>query len=131
MRIEPLPIRRHRWGLAPLVDVVFLLLVFFMLVSSLQDVHSLAVHAPATAAGSGMEDAVLLRVLEDGRLNLDGSPVDVVELTVKIKNHLSRNPEQTVWVRPAARVPLQRLVDVLDRLHASGVRHVKLDNEET
>lgn len=130
MRIEPLSPRRRPWGLTPLVDVVFLLLVFFMLVSNWQDLRSLELQAPAEAAGAGTEGAVLVRVLKDGSLALNGLPVDLTELAVQVKANLSHTPEQPVRVRPAAAVPLQRLVDVLDRLRSSGVRHLKLVNEE-
>jgi biopolymer transport protein ExbD len=129
MRIEPLPICRRRWGLTPLVDVVFLLLVFFMLVSSWQELRSLELKAPTTVGGSGIKGAVLVRVLPDGSLDLNGVSVDLTELTVQIRGYLSHTPEQQVLVRPAATVPLQDLVDVLDRLHAMGVANLNLIKE--
>lgn len=126
MRIEPLPSRGRRWGLTPLVDVVFLLLVFFMLVSSWQDLRSLELQAPATAGVGAIEGAVLVRVLEDGRLDLNGLRMDLTTLSVQIQAYLSHTPEQQVLVQPADTLPLQRLVDVLDQLHSVGVRNLHL-----
>lgn len=125
MRFEPARSRRRLISLTPLIDVVFILLVFFMLASSFLDWRSIALNAPAGRTGSGMEGAILVRV-GTSSLDLNGEPLDINQLGERVRTYLARDPEQSVVVRPEAGVALQRLVTVLDRLAESGGRNISL-----
>lgn len=73
MRIE-LPRSRKRFiSLTPLINVVFILLVFFMLASNYLQWRSIELNAPAVqAAGSPLEGAILVRLRTDGSIDLNG-----------------------------------------------------------
>lgn len=129
MRIEPVPPRRRRSFLAPMVDVVFLLLLYFMLVANVQDLRALPLNAPALTASASAEDAVVIRIGADGALALNGAPVGPDALETRLRDALNHDPDLTVWVRPASAVPLQQLVWVMDRVRATGVRHLNLVSE--
>ena len=59
--------RRALVSLTPLIDVVFILLLFFMLASNFLDLHSIALDAPTGAAGKpAVEGALLVDVRLDG-----------------------------------------------------------------
>lgn len=128
MRIELSPPRRHRLGLTPLVDVVFLLVVFFMLISTFQDLRSVSLETTSATGGGAMEGTVLVRVLDDGGLDLNGASLGLDQLEAEIRRYLDHNPEQQVLVQPQSTVSLQRLVDVLDRLRRAGVVRLTLTN---
>ena len=119
---------RARIGLTPLVDVVFILLVFFMLASSFLDWRSVELAAPAAApaaAEAGFEGAMFVEVGADS-LRLGGVPVTGDALAARIAERLAAVPDQRVLVQPAAGVAMQRRVAVLDRLDAAGARGVSL-----
>lgn len=127
MRIELSSRSRRRSSLTPLIDVVFLLLVFYMLVSRLVSLQTINLNAPVIESQGGtMEGAVLVRLLENGRLDLNGIPLDLNQLQNRVRDYLARNPQQPFLVRPAPSVPLQPLVDVLDRLNKAGASHITL-----
>ena len=118
--------RRALISLTPLIDVVFILLVFFMLASSFLDWRSIGLTAPTAGAPAGtMEGAVLVEVRADG-LRLAGRPVTLDELDARIRTRLAEKRDQSVFVKPAPGVPLQQAVAVLDRLTAAGVTRLSL-----
>ena len=118
--------RRPLISLTPLIDVVFILLVFFMLASSFLDWRAIALDAPATAAaGASMEGALLVEVRPDG-LRLGGENVSLDALVQRAAALLEKKPERRVLIRPDAGVDVQRVVAVLDRLAAAGVGNLSL-----
>ncbi len=120
--------RRAVIGLTPLIDVVFILLVFFMLASSFLDWRAIDLKAPAAAvaaAGTGMEGALLVEVRQDG-VRLSGERLSTGALEARVAERLAESPERRIVVRPAAGLELQRVVTVLDALEAAGARELSL-----
>lgn len=118
--------RRARLPLTPLIDVVFILLVFFMLASSFADWRSLrlAVAEPAGGAPSA-EGAVLVDLRTDG-LRLGGAPVAAEAFEARLAARLAAEPDLRVLVRPARGVSVQDTVTLMDRLEALGVSRAAL-----
>ena len=118
--------RRALISLTPLIDVVFILLIFFMLASSFLDWRAIELNAPAqAAAGTSVEGALLVEVRSDS-LRLSGETVSLDALASRISARLETAPDQRVLVRPASGVALQQAVAVLDRLKAAGVSELSL-----
>lgn len=118
--------RRATIGLTPLIDVVFILLIFFMLASSFLDWRSIEVSAGTTgAARPGLTGALLIDIRTDG-LRLSGAPVTPAELSQKIAARVAMRADQRIVVRPGAGVDVQRTVAVLDRLAVAGAHDVTL-----
>lgn len=113
--------RRPLISLTPLIDVVFILLVFFMLASSFLDWRAIDLNTPQSAvAGGGMESALLVEVCPD-ELRLAGRPMSREALVSRVSELLETDPGRRVLVKPARGVRLQATVDVVDRLDAAGV----------
>lgn len=112
-------------GLTPLIDVVFILLVFFMLVSNFNQFNAIAVNAPAPSAGqdSKMEGAMLIRLNEYGEIDIAGRPVPWDKVAALVKKALAERPEQQVLIKPHAELAIQEVVNLLDELALSGVTH--------
>jgi biopolymer transport protein ExbD len=114
MRIECTPRRRTLISLTPLIDVVFILLVFFMLASNFSQLRAIGVTIPAEAGGPAAgEQPLVVRVHPDGRLDLDGQPVSEDGLAARVRQFADGRP---VLVQPVGDTRLQVLVAVLDRL---------------
>lgn len=119
--------RRALIGLTPLIDVVFILLVFFMLASSYLDWRSIVLSPPAKAAqGGGLEGALLVEVQAGGVLRLSGQPVRLEELDGLVRQRLADKPGQRLVVKPEEAVDLQAVVAVLDSLAAAGAPSISL-----
>jgi biopolymer transport protein ExbD len=126
MRIEPLDRPHRSLRLAPLVDVVFLLLVFFMLVARLETPRTIAIEPPFEAGGGSVKGAVLIRLGPRGELDFNGQAIDVERLPAEISLFLARDFQQRILVQTASSAPLQALVQILDLLNAAGAEHVTL-----
>lgn len=122
------PRRRALIGLTPLIDVVFILLVFFMLATSLggRRAIELAVSAGASGAEGTEAEAVLVEVRRDGRLRLSAAPVSLDALAERIGARMAASPGLRVLVEPAGGVGLGETVRVLDVLSQAGVSRLSL-----
>lgn len=127
MRLDPKRSAGPAIGLTPLIDVVFILLLFFMLASDLDRFNR--VEVDTADAGTEAEDqrsAIFLRVHGDGSYSLVDERLDSRDLRLRISTYLERNPAQAVVVHPDGDVRLQSLIDILDQLTALGVSSLTL-----
>ena len=83
--------RRGRIEIIPMIDVMFFLLVTFMLASlSMQNLHSLAVNLPqGRAAAMQPKTPVTLTITRDSRIFLDNTPVTLETLAATLKPMLN------------------------------------------
>ena len=120
--------RRALVSLTPLIDVVFILLVFFMLVSQFADWRTIRLDAPAEAGsgGAAVRGAVLVRLHDDGGMDVNGRRVAPDRLAARLRAAVDDGPAARVLVQPGSGVTLQRAVRVLDIATAAGAGEVKL-----
>ncbi len=123
LRVPLLQGRRSRAAvsLTPLIDVVFILLIFFMLVSNLQSANMIDLRvADRNAAHTQVRDRALLVTISRDTLQLDGQPLSLAQL----REQVALQPQRQVALEPADGVSLQRVVTVLDQLRGAGASQV-------
>ena len=119
---EPRPPRRI--SLTPMIDVVFLLLVFFMLASRFGSDMQISLNAAGGDAAAYSGPPRLVRIEETGlRLNGVALPEDAL---IEELGRLTETPEDVIVLRSDEAVTLQRLVAVMDRLRAGGFARLVL-----
>ena len=113
-------------SLTPLIDVVFILLVFFMLASSFMDWQSISLDTSAAseADASASEEQPFVVEVREQALSLNGETIALPELIAKAKQRTPLN--QPVSLQAMADTRVQRLVEVLDALNAAGVQPLNL-----
>lgn len=130
MQIQRSLPRKRLVSLTPLIDVVFILLLFFMLASSFVDWRVIGLNLPAgEIADSAEQETLVIGVSRAGKLYLNGAAVTLEGLGDRLRPALARDPAQPVVVQPEADVLLQRIVAVLDQLAAVGVRNLALQRD--
>jgi biopolymer transport protein ExbD len=110
--------KARRVSLTPLVDVVFLLLVFFMLAARFGPERVLPIE-PGGAGVAAWEGPPRLVVVALDGVTLNGRPVPLPDLPGALAP-LMPAPDAPVVLRPAAEADVQALVDVLEGLSAAG-----------
>lgn len=115
---------RRRANFTPMIDVVFLLLIFFMMISRFGDSHALPL-ALAGQGGATWPGAPRLVTISGDGPQLNGAPVALADLAGALVP-LMTAPDDPVVLRPAAGVPLQSLVDVIQVLRHSGLTRLVL-----
>ena len=130
MQLGPQLPSRRLISLTPLIDVVFILLVFFMLASSFLDWRSVDLSVSSgVGAETSAQRAVLISLQSDGSLKIGAEPVAMGTLGSAMTAKLGEDLTQRVVIRSGPGVPLQRAVDTLDRVRAIGATNVSLSRE--
>jgi biopolymer transport protein ExbD len=119
--------KRPLISLTPLIDVVFILLVFFMLASSFTEWRAIDLAtANRTTATPSTDAALLLQVQADGAVDVSGEPLSPDALTARLEVLARADADRRVAVRPAPGVPLQRVVTVMEAASNAGFTSVSL-----
>jgi biopolymer transport protein ExbD len=118
--------------IAPMLDVMFVLLMFFMVMAGQQVKEAeLGVSVPGSGQPSTTaKTPVTIRVAPDGVVTFNDTPVDSREdremprLRARLKALIEAFSEQSVIIRPNDRAPYQRVVDVLNACGAERVKNL-------
>lgn len=113
--------------IAPLIDIVFLLLVFFMLTSTFLRPEAIDLQLPESASAEPSEQTRISVVLDrDGRVLLNGDPVPLDRLRVSIEPLLEKGGDQAITLKSDAHTRVQRLLKVMDEIRAAGGTNIAL-----
>jgi len=120
MRVDPVKRRRRSVGLTPLIDVVFLLLVFFMLASQLgsEALLPLEIGAGSAALSPEVGEVIELRIEAGGALLFGAEAIELPELRTRLGG--PENRALPLHVVPDPEATLQRISEVLDVVQQSG-----------
>ncbi|NVO27956.1 biopolymer transporter ExbD [Donghicola sp. C2-DW-16] len=121
----PAPTRRRSPSLTPMIDVVFLLLVFFMLASR----FGTDMHIPLQMAGQGASAPYsgpprLVDVTPD-TLRVNGVPMEDASALAEVER-LTSNPQDTIILRARDGADIQAIVRVMQLLSGAGFTNLVL-----
>jgi biopolymer transport protein ExbD len=113
--------------MAPLIDVVFQLLIFFMLSSSFA-VPALRLTLPrATIKDSPQPERLVISVDHAGQIFVNSAPVVLDNLVAVLSAHLYEGgAAQAVHIRGDADMPYGRFVQVMDAARQAGARQINI-----
>lgn len=115
----------------PMVDVLFNLLIFFLLATTIAQVER-EMNVTLPFAGSSVPISASLRELiinvdAEGRAVVNGRPIESGALGAMIKDLAAANPQQKVSVRGDRRTAYANIVGVLDICKTNGIQEPYLD----
>ncbi len=111
----------------PLINVVFLLLIFFIMTGALHAVDYFNVNPPSsTSEIPGELDDTVILVGSDGRLAIDNKEVDEVDLQLAVSDKMAAKADTAFRIKADGRVDAARVVEVMELIEAVGVRRVLL-----
>ncbi len=117
--------------MTPMIDIVFLLLIFFLVATTFrQEEREMQIALPiASSAGpiSMTLRELVVNVDENGRMIIAGREVSGEDLLLMITDAVAVNAEQKVTVRGDRRVAYESVVRVLDICKTGGVQQPYLD----
>lgn len=114
--------------LAPMIDIVFLLLIFFIV--SWQFTRSeteLSVSVPTAQEGAEPErqrGEIVINILSDRTLKVEGNTVDLDALLNKLSSIAAQFKNQPVRIRGDGKVDYQRIVEVIDTCQKAGIWNI-------
>lgn len=125
--------RIHAVPLTPLIDVVFLLVVFFMLTSSFVITESLELALPSVKEASlpaGKEKPIVVRMLEKGGLSINNRQIIPESLQSTLEDLLIDNGGRRIVLFSAPDANVQELVSVVDQIYMAGGRNISVLDAE-
>ncbi|MGC9423327.1 MULTISPECIES: ExbD/TolR family protein [Vibrio] len=116
--------------MTPLIDVVFILLIFFILSASFQQQNQIKVERPNSQITDSLSSvSVTVSVDEQGQIWLDNQAVEVAMLTSRIKQKVTQANNVSVVIDVDKSVNSGRLIQVIDKVRIAGVNNVAVATE--
>ncbi|MES1930084.1 GTP cyclohydrolase I [Salinisphaera dokdonensis CL-ES53] len=115
-------------NLTPLIDIVFLLLIFFMVSSRFIDERDLRLELPAaaTAQPSVSEDALVVDVTGEGAYRVDGDTTESAALVASLRALRAQYPDRALRVRADGSAAHTAVVRALDSASQAGFERVEI-----
>lgn len=112
-------------NLAPLIDVIFQLLIFFMLSSSFTFQKGIHVKLPPAVTSEPAQSAtVVLTITDDDVLYFQGRVITVKELREQLKTDPWKG--KPVMIKADRRASLGRIVEIWDLCRELGIEHINI-----
>jgi len=107
--------------LTPLIDVVFILIIFFMLTTSFMRVESLELILPSKGGKAAeRQEVVRLYLYQNGDMQLGNRKVNVDELDASLKKMFTTDAAIKMMVLTQEGVTMQQMVAAMDRINFAG-----------
>jgi len=123
-----IPTRRAAVPLAPMIDILFLLLIFFVTTSTFRAAEQqVDVKLPVAQTGQTTEPTrteVVINIRNDGEIVVGGRVYTLNELHGMLGELVRQYPDERVIIRGDKQVVYERIIGVMDAARAVGVRGI-------
>ena len=114
-------------NMTPLIDMVFILLIFFIVTTSFVRETGVDVDRPEASTATSRENAaLLLGIGADGRVFLEGEELDIRNVKARMERFLADEPSGSVVIIADKTCPTGITVTVLDSCRMAGVKNVSV-----
>lgn len=111
--------------LSPLIDMVFILLIFFMVTTTFVKDMKLDINRPTASSATKSDDKVIRVYIDNtGEVYIDNQPVKVWAIQSKARDLLRSSTEKSILVITDDGIPVEKLIDVVDECRMSGAKDV-------
>lgn len=117
-------------NMLPLINVVFLLLIFFMLLANISTYVPFPVAPPAAESAEDGRPDIMVAVAADGRVALDGVEIESAALDANLRNRLTAAIRPSVWLYTDKKADSDRVLDVMEHLRKAGATELRLVTEQ-
>ena len=117
--------------IAPLIDIVFILLLFFLVTTTFQPDTGIRIDRPrSTTADIRQPAALRIVIAPSGATYIDGRAVSREQLHARVHQYSGQEPRPVI-VAPDRSVPSGRLIAVMDEARLAGASDVVVATERT
>ena len=117
--------------LTPLIDIVFLLLIYFLLTTNFMVEEGVNIKLPqAKASAPQIEEEITVYIDQEGRVLLKNKEVSLPKLFDALKEMIGESPEKVVMVKADRSVTVDKVVKVMDVAKAAGAGRLVLATEK-
>ena len=119
-------------NVAPLIDVVFLLLIFFMLTSEFTDFKTIDMISPnqSNASIENKNLPIIINLSEEGLIEIDKAEVKLENLSEIIQMKLINSKNKKIVISTLNDTKINNLIIVVDTIRSLGIENIALITKE-
>ncbi|MEP3114638.1 biopolymer transporter ExbD [Nisaea sp.] len=111
----------------PLINVVFLLLIFFMLAGALEKAELLEITPPETAnSGQPDDTTAILLVSADGRISFEDKILERADVVGHLRDYFAQHPDGRLKLKADAQSDAAMVIALIEELRAVGLKELGL-----
>lgn len=112
-------------NIASLVDILFILLIFFVVTSTFVEQPNIKLDLPSAKHSETSESqGLVLTITRDSRLFLGKQPIGITELDAALRSKVAASGEPTLILRADKEVPYGAVVAVMDVARGAGLKRM-------
>lgn len=116
--------------LTPMLDVIFIMLIFFIVTTSFVKESGVTVNRPSAATAEEKKGSnILVAIRANGEIWIDRRAVDVRAVRPNIERMKAENPEGAVIIQADEFSPTGLLVKVMDQVRLAGITNISISAE--
>ena len=119
-------------NITPLIDIVFLLLVFFMLATSFIQKSTIEVNLSSgkTINIDNEKNTVVVILNKKGLIYLNSKLINISNIRNEINNIVKKNPKYNILIKSHKKIPVQKVIRLIEEVRLAGTDNIKLVNLE-
>ena len=119
-------------NITPLIDIVFLLLVFFMLATSFIQKSTIEVNLSSekTTEVDNKKNNVVLILNKKGQVYLNKKLINISNIRNEITNIIEKNPKYKILIKSHKKIAVQKVIRLIEEVRLAGTDNIKLINLE-
>jgi len=131
MRVRKKSDEEQGIDISPLIDMVFILLIFFMVSTTFQKDMDIDISRPkASSATRSSTKAIRIFIASDNTTYMDGQPIRSWMIQSRVRDRLETgNADESVLVVTDGNAPTRKLVEVVDQCRMAGAKDVGVATE--
>ncbi len=120
-------------NVAPLIDVVFLLLIFFMLASEFTDFKTIDMISPNQSSKDIPKTnlPIIVNLSKDGIITIDNKDVNLNNLAQTVEKKLNNKKENKIVISTPNETKINILIKIVDRIRSLGIENIALMTKDT
>lgn len=114
--------------MTPMLDVVFILLIFFLIATSFGKEWAISLDkAGRGAQASGKGENIRIQIVNDQTISVRGRELSLLSIKSHIQQFLAKYPEGTVMVQASNSTHSNALIKVVDTIRQAGTAKIVVD----
>jgi biopolymer transport protein ExbD len=116
--------------IGPLIDMVFILLIFFVITTNFTRQTGVDVSKPkAKSAVSQGQKTMLIGITREGTLHIYGRQVSIEKLKALVSQEITKRPDASIVIVADQNAVISRVVEVMDNCTMAGARQISIAAE--
>ena len=112
------------FNMSSMTDIVFLLLIFFMLTSTLVTVNAIDVLLPKAGGKTENNTSVAVSITKDAKFYVEGTEIASAQLESTLKNKFAGNESSTLVIRGDQKVSYEKIMYVIDIANRNKIKMI-------